>query len=96
MKELLYISVTACFEISDAEMYGGPGSIGYTEIRLDGFGIEGIEQKIHESYAEKQAQNMADMMKVPREKVRMISKEEYDLCTKEPDYNHEEWSGEEL
>lgn len=90
MKELLDILVTAYFEVSDAKIYGGPGSRGYMESRLDGFGIEGIEQIIHEGYAEKQAQNVADMLKVPREKVRMISKEEYDLCTEDPDDGHEE------
>ena len=58
--------------------------------------LDGMEEQLSEGYLERLVQNMADMAKVPREKVRMISKEEYDLCTEDLDDGCEEWSGGEL
>lgn len=96
MKELLDITVSAYFEILDSEVYGGPGSTGYAALGMEKVELDGMEEKLSEGYLERLVQNMADMAKVPREKVRMISKEEYDLCTEEPDDGREKWSGGEL
>lgn len=89
MKELLHITVSAYFEVSDSEVYGGSGSRGYAALDMERVQLNGMEGKLSESYLERLVQNVADMMKVPREKVRMISKEEYDLCTEDPDEDQE-------
>ncbi len=82
MNPLVYISVGLHFEVKDAEMYGGVGSIGYTAINLNG--IRDINQ-ITDEYIEAQTQATANFLHVPREAVRLISKEEYDLETDDED-----------
>lgn len=75
---LVYISAGLHFEVTDAEMYGGVGSVGYTAINLGG--IKDITQ-ITDEYVEAQTQATANFFDVPRSAVRLISKEEYDRET---------------
>ncbi len=82
MNPLVYISVGLHFEVTDAEMYGGAGSVGYTAINLGG--IKDITQ-ITDEYVEAQTQATANFLNVPRNAVRLISKEEYDHETEDED-----------
>ncbi len=82
MNPLVYISIRLHFEVKDAKMYGGVGSIGYAAINLDG--IMDINQ-ITDEYVEAQTQTAAGLFRVPRTAVRLISKEEYDLETDNED-----------
>lgn len=82
MNPLVYISVGLHFEVKDAEIYGGVGSIGYTKINLNE--IRDINQ-ITDEYVEAQTQATANFLHVPRGAVRLISKEEYDLETNDED-----------
>ena len=79
---LVYISAGLHFEVTDAEMYGGVGSVGYTAINLGG--IKEITQ-ITDEYVEAQTQAIANFLNVPRSTVRLISKEVYDRETEDED-----------
>lgn len=87
---LVYISVGLHFEVKDAEMYGGAGSIGYTAINLGG--VRDIAQ-ITDEYVEAQTQATANFLRVPRSAVRLISKEEYDRETDDDDefFDEDNW-----
>lgn len=93
MKQLLDITITACFEILDSETYGGPGSRGYAKVSMEGVKLKKLEEKLSDDYLEKLTQGMADMAKVPRENVQMISKTAYDLFTEDSDCECDELSG---
>ena len=47
MKNLVHITVSLFFEISDSEMFGGIGSLGYTEHK---FGCNSSTVNISEEY----------------------------------------------
>ena len=87
---LVYISAGLHFEVKDAKIYGGVGSVGYTAISLGG--IKDIAQ-ITDEYVEAQTQGTADFLHVPRSAVRLISKEEYDRETEDDEeYFDGDWS----
>lgn len=70
------------FEIKDAELYGGEGTTGYAATIVE-ISIEGLQNADFEKYANSQLEAMASMAKVPKEKVRIISKDEYEENTEE-------------
>lgn len=81
------IKLSLYFEIKDSEIYGGLGSIGYSETRAD-FECINYEKdnlfnkkEIMEEYISLQTKHMAAFLKVPVECVRVISKEEYEENT---------------
>ena len=78
MKELLHIEATVFFEISDSKMYGGQGTKGYAAQKIGGLKNP---ENITDDMVEGMASGMAKFMNVPREKIRIISKEEYDEQT---------------
>lgn len=85
---LVYMSVELHFEVKDAEIYGGVGSVGYTAINL--VGIKDVTQ-ITDEYVEAQTQGIADFLHVPRSAVRLISKEEYDRETEDEEEYFDDW-----
>lgn len=87
MNPLIYVSAGLHFEVRDAEMYGGVGSVGYTLIDLGG--VKDIS-KITDEYVEAQTQATANFLNVPRISVRLISKEEYDRETEDEEEYHED------
>lgn len=56
-------------------MYGGEGSLGYSKIELEQ--CRKLEN-LTEEHLEAMKKDIAKMLKVPVEKVRMISQEEYE------------------
>lgn len=72
------MSLGIYFEIKDAELYGGEGTTGYAATIVE-ISIEGLQNADLEKYANSQLEAMASMAKVPKEKVRIISKVET-LC----------------
>lgn len=70
------MSLGIYFEIKDAELYGGEGTTGYAATIVE-ISIEGLQNADFEKYANSQLEAMASMAKVPKEKVRIISKDEY-------------------
>lgn len=78
MNELLYISVAMHYEVKDSEMYGGIGSFGYAAQSFDGVGNI---QAVDDGFINTQIKIMASTLGVSTDKVRLISKEEYDQET---------------
>lgn len=76
------MSLGIYFEIKDAELYGGEGTTGYAATIVE-ISIEGLQNADFEKYADSQLEAMASMAKVPKEKVRIISKDEYEENTEE-------------
>lgn len=79
------MSLGIYFEIKDAELYGGEGTTGYAATIVE-ISIEGLQNADFEKYANSQLEamaSMASMAKVPKEKVRIISKDEYEENTEE-------------
>ena len=76
------MSLGIYFEIKDAELYGGEGTTGYAATIVE-ISIEGLQNADFEKYANSQLEAMASMAKVPKEKVRIISKDEYEENTEE-------------
>lgn len=76
------MSLGIYFEIKDAELYGGEGTTGYAATIVE-ISIEGLQNADFEKYANSQLEAMASMAKVPKEKVRIISKGEYEENTEE-------------
>ena len=81
MNELINVDVTVCFKVYNAEMYGGVGSVGYTEAKYENVGsLDAIADRT----VEKNRQIMADMLKIALEDVEPITREEYNLALKGP------------
>lgn len=76
------MSLGIYLEIKDAEICGGDGSIGWAATIVE-ISIEGLQNANFEKYANSQLEAMASMAKVPKEKVRIISKDEYEENTEE-------------
>lgn len=77
MKELIHITASLYFRISDSELYGGIGSVGYSEITLE---CDYHTINISDDYIKDQIENIAKLTEVPIEKIKVISKDEYDEC----------------
>lgn len=77
------MSLGIYFEIKDADLYGGEGTTGYAAAIVEIYLIEGLQNADFEKYANSQLEAMASMAKVPKEKVRIISKDEYEENTEE-------------
>lgn len=73
------MSLGIYFEIKDSGLYGGEGTTGYAATIVE-ISIEGLQNANFEKYANSQLEAMA---KVPKEKVRIISKDEYEENTEE-------------
>lgn len=76
------VTVSLFFRIKDADIFGGAGSIGYSESKIDlntadlsGFKLQG--------YAQSQIEGFAELLKVPEENVQIVSRQEYEENTEE-------------
>lgn len=92
MNPLIYVTISLHFEVSNSEMFGGEGTVGYTATNFGGVSkLEGVD----DSFVDKQIEGVANMLRVKKEDVKLISKEDYDLATEddEDDFDDEgdEW-----
>lgn len=76
----VYITISLYFEISDSEFFGGIGSAGYVESKVQ---CISRTANISDDYVTEQLRGIANLVNVPVEKVRLISKEEYDEGTED-------------
>ena len=88
MNMLLYLSVGLHFKILGSTLFGGENSVGYTEASYGGVSDMGC---INDELVESTIKSMASMAEVPLESVILISKEAYDLATKERDEDFGDW-----
>lgn len=80
LNPLVDINVSLYFKIYNAEMYGGKDTVGYAMIHCGR--IKSIADVTSQN-AEMLTQAMADMLKVSRSEIVLISKEEYEYETGE-------------
>ena len=76
------MSLGIYFEIKDSELYGGEGTTGYAAIITE-LSITGLQAANFEKHARERTENVASMCKVSPEKVRIITKGEYDVNTED-------------
>jgi len=84
------VTLGVYFEIKDADLYGGEGTFGYSNINVD-LPISSLLKADICNYVEKQRKGMADMCHVDVEKVKVISRKEYEERTEdEEDFDWED------
>lgn len=76
------VTISLYFEVKDAEIFGGAGEVGYSEINMD-LAAEDLPSVKLQIFAEENIANFAEMFKVPKENVRIISRTEYKANTEE-------------
>lgn len=86
MNPLIYITTTLHFEVSNSEMFGGKGTVGYTATNFGG--VKNLDT-IDDSFIQSQIAVTANMLQVTKDDIKLISKEEYDRET-EDDSEHTE------
>lgn len=84
------IDVTHYFEVRDAEVFGGEGSVGYTTAKYENcdpqkvLAVLSSEEK-REEYMLVQRKLTARLLSVPVESIKSISQEEYKANTEDED-----------
>jgi len=76
------VTLGVYFEVKDSELYGGEGTIGYCNTNVDLKISSPLEADIS-NYVEHQCKGVADMCRVGVEKVRVISRTEYEENTED-------------
>lgn len=80
------VTIGIYFEVHDSEVYGGNGTLGYANINSDSK-VSDIAKADIEKYADSMRQSVADMCKVDKEKVIIISRRDYE---KETEYEYDD------
>ena len=84
---LVDITLTCYFEVKDAEMFGGAGSVGYTSVSLEhskaadqlvGIITDSVQR---EDFFCAQRKSTADLLGVPVKCVRAITYDQYEAAT---------------
>lgn len=71
------ITIGLYFEIHDAAMYGGKGTIGYVNTNIE-LKVSALAKADISDYVEMQRQGVAEMLEVDKEKVIVISRTDYE------------------
>ena len=82
-----FITIGLYYEIHDAAMYGGIGTIGYANTNIE-LKVSALAKADISNYVEMQRQGVAEMLEVDKEKVIVISRTDYEECTAD----EEDWS----
>lgn len=80
--ENILLSLGIYFEVKDAELYGGEGTLGYAATIID-ISVDDMQKADFTKYANTQIEGMANFCKVPLENVRIITRDEYEENTDE-------------
>lgn len=80
--ENITLSLGIYFEVKDAELYGGEGTVGYTAIIME-VSVDGLQKADFTKFVNSQIEETANLCKVPLENVRVITREEYEENTDE-------------
>lgn len=84
---LVSINVTLYFEVKNAAIFGGEGSVGYTSAAFGD--VQSIEN-LTEDFISGQKKITAKMLGVSLDDIDLISKDAYEAATNDPD-NPEDW-----
>lgn len=79
--EKVKVTIEVFLEIRDSKLFGGAGSVGYTSGRING--KEKLLTVDLERYVSAMKEDFAKMFEVPSGYVRLITEEEYELCSAE-------------
>lgn len=93
MNPLVSITATLYFEVKNAAIFGGEGSVGYTS---DAFYDVAHPENLTDEFISNQREVTAKMLSVSADDVTLISKEAYEAATEGPDdgENGEDWEDE--
>lgn len=78
------ITLEICFEVHDSNIYGGKGSVGYANTKLE-LKVSALAKAGQNYYVEMHRQDVADMCQVDKEKVIIISRTDYEEATEDED-----------
>lgn len=78
------ITISLYFEVHDADLYGGKGTVGYANTNVD-LKVSALGKADIDNYVEAQRQGVAEMCKVDKEKVIVISRTKYEEETADED-----------
>lgn len=91
MNPLVSITATLYFEVKNAEIFGGEGSVGYTSVAFsDVVHLENLT----DDFINNQRAVSAKLLSVSADDVTLISKADYEAATEEPDEGGEDWEDE--
>ena len=71
------VTVSLFFKIKDADIFGGAGSIGYSESKIDLNTADLSGFKLQE-YAKGQIESFAELLKASEENIQIVSRQEYE------------------
>lgn len=92
MNPLVSITATLYFEVKNAAIFGGEGSVGYTSAAFSD--VQHIEN-LTEDFISGQKKITAKMLDVSVDDISLISKEDYTTATEGPDgEDGEDWEDE--
>lgn len=74
---MMIITIGLYFEVRDAEMYGGVGTVGYANVNLE-CALESLTNEKLKNYVNSQIEGIANLCKTSVEKVKVISRTEYE------------------
>ncbi len=80
MNKKIRVTVSLFFKISGSEM--GGGEILYSESKID-LDVENMTGFKLQEYAQNQIKGFAELLKVPEENIRIVSRQEYEENTEE-------------
>lgn len=83
------VTVKVFYEVKDSDLYGGIGSVGYAATEHGGIPFENLDS-LTDEFLQETCVDMAMVLKVEPECVRLISKEEYDLNVEDDDIEDED------
>lgn len=77
MDKKIHVTVSLFFKIKDANVFGGTGEVGYSELKID-FNTENLSGFSLQKYAQGQIEEFAELLKVPEKNIEIISRQEYE------------------
>lgn len=82
MNKKIRVTVSLFLQIKDADIFGGTGSVGYSESKVD-LNTEDLSGFKLQEYAQSQIEGFAELLKVPEENIQIVSRQEYEEDTEE-------------
>ena len=73
----IHVTVSLFFKIKDADIFGGAGSIGYSESKIDLNTADLSGFKLQE-YAKGQIEGFAELLRASEENIQIVSRQEYE------------------
>lgn len=82
MNKKIHVTVSLFLQIKDADIFGGTGSVGYSESKVD-LNVEDLGGFKLQEYAKSQIEGFAELLKASEENIQIVSRQEYEDNTDE-------------